>query len=205
MAFEVAYRVAVADGDRMVKKAKKLEFVEVAEEDAPLRLDLGAGKGRLTPDGFTPVDKIAFEGVTQVDLAKPWPWQDNSVEEVNCAMMVHYLTAADRVHFFNELYRVLKPGSKAQIVTPMWSANKAYIDILAQWPPVCEGFYHSLSRAWREAQNEVDARGFTCDFEVTMGYSLHQTIVARHQDYQQHAVAFWKEAAQDLVVTLTKA
>lgn len=185
----------------MVRKAK-LAFVET--KPAPLRLDLGAGKGRFTPDGFTPVDKIAFKGVTQIDLTERWPWADESVDEVHSSMLLQYLTAPQRVHFFNELYRVLRPGARAQIITPMWSSNKAYIDILVQWPPVSEGFYHSLSKAWRDAQNEVDARGFSCNFEVTMGYGLHPAMVTRNQDYQQHAVGFWKEAAQDLIVTLIK-
>jgi hypothetical protein len=185
----------------MKKKATKYKLIEDAQE---LRLDLGAGKGGLTPDGFTPVDKNAFPGITQVDLTQPWPWADASVDEAHCAMLLQYLSASERVHFFNELYRVLKPGARTQIVTPMWSSQKAYIDVLVQWPPVSEGFYHSLSQAWREEQNEVDTRGFTCDFDVTMGYGMHQDLFARNGEYKQHAIQFWKEAAQDLIVTITK-
>ena len=182
----------------------KLKFTE-AKPDTAIRLDLGAGKGLHTPDGFTPVDVVPWKGVKVMDLTKRWPWKANSVDEVNCAMLIQYLTAPQRVHFFNELHRVLKPGAKAMIVTPMWSANKAYVDILAQWPPVGEGFYYSLNKGWRDAQNCVDRSGLTCNFDAGMGYGLHQAIVPRNQEYQQDAVMWSKEAAQDLICTLTKA
>jgi predicted SAM-dependent methyltransferase len=183
--------------------AKKLKYTEVKEAKT-LKLDLGAGKGATTPDGFTPIDKVPFKGITVVDLSKLWPWKTASVDEVHSSCLVNYLTAAERVHFFNELHRVLKPGGQAQIITPMWSAYRAYVDLRVQWPPVSEGFYHTLSKGWREAQNSVDTSGLNCDFEVKLGYGMHPAIVVRNTDYQQDAVAWWKEAAQDLIANLTK-
>lgn len=192
---------------------KKLKYTE-SKPDTAIRLDLGAGKGRMTPDGFTPVDVAPWKGVQVVDLRKPWPWKANSVDEVNCAMLVHYLTAAERVHFFNELYRVLKPGpitiddgaskGRVAIVTPMWSSHRAYIDIQAQWPPVSEGFFMSLNKAWREAQNSVDHSGLKCDFDAVVGYGVHPEIITRHEEFRRDAVNWYKEAAQDLHATLTK-
>jgi predicted SAM-dependent methyltransferase len=196
---------------------KKLKFTE-SKPDPSVRLDLGAGKGAQTPDGFTPVDKHAWKGVKVVDLCskvnvldpfKPvqflrWPWKSNSVDEVHSSMLIHYLTPAERVHFFNELFRVMKPGATARFITPMWSAQRAYVDVQAQWPPVSEGFYHTLSKAWRDAQNSVDTSGLTCDFDAVMGYGIHPAITTRNEEYQANAVAWSKEAAQDLIATLTK-
>jgi predicted SAM-dependent methyltransferase len=182
----------------------KLRFKEAQPEPKLIKLDLGAGKGTTTPEGYTPIDKQAFKGITVADLTKRWPWKSSSVDEVNCSMMLHYLTPSERVHFFNELHRVLKPGAKAQIVTPMWSSHRAYIDLQTHWPPVSEGFYHSLTKLWREAQNCVDSSGLTCDFDAAAGYSLHPAIVTRNQEYQHNAICWWKEAGQDLIATLTK-
>jgi hypothetical protein len=98
----------------------------------------------------------------------------------------------------------MKPGAKASITTPMWSSHRAYLDIQAQWPPVSEGFYHALRKEWRDNQNMVDTSGFECDFDCTAGYMLHPAIVTRHQEYQQDAVAWSKEAAQDLIATVMK-
>ena len=118
--------------------------------------------------------------------------------------LVQYLTATERVHFANELYRVLKPGAKATILCPHWAASKAVGDLLVQWPPISEMWFLTLNLGWRDAQNRVDQSGYTCDFDHTLGYGLHPALATRNQEYQQHAVTFWKEAAQDIVATLTK-
>jgi hypothetical protein len=174
-----------------------------------LKLDLGAGKGLATPEGFTPVDIVPIKYNAKqafaytADLTKPWPWKANSVDEVHCAMLIHYFTPDQRRHFFNELHRVLKAGSQARIITPMWSSHRAYIDLRAVWPPVSEGFYHTLNAEWRKQQNDASDMGLRCDFDIAAGYGLHPAIVTRNQDYQQNAVQWSKEAAQDLIACLT--
>lgn len=191
----------------MAKKSSKssnLQFTEHEAEVDLVRLDLGTGKGLNRPDGFIGVDINEWEGVEVVDLRGPWPWKDDSVDDVYCNYLIHYFTATERIHFANELHRVLKSGSKAQILTPHWSASKAYADIGVQWPPVAEGWYMTLNKGWRESQNYIDTNGYTCDFEFTIGYSLHPLVLPRNVDYQQHAVTFWKEAAQDMSATLIK-
>ena len=167
-----------------------------------MKLDLGAGKNKR--DGFIGVDCRAFDGVDQVvDLRQPWPWENESVEEVHSSHFVEHLTASERIHFVNELYRVLKKGAKATVIVPHWNSNRAYGDLTHQWPPVSEFWFYYLSKAWRE-QNAPHNDAYTCDFQETWGYSMHPDLVVRNQDYQQHALQFWKEAAQDIHATLTK-
>lgn len=181
----------------------KLKFKE-QKADATLKLDLGAGKGANTPDGFIAVDKNGSKDIKTVDLTGKWPWKSGSVDEARAAYLIHYFTPAERVHFFNELHRVLKPGASCQITVPHWAANRAYADMLVQWPPIAEGWFYTLAKAWREGQNCVDESGLKCDFSATMGYGMHPAIVSRNMEYQQNAVQFYKEAAQDLIATLTK-
>ena len=167
-----------------------------------LRLDLGAGKSKR--EGFLGVDVRAFDGVDVVaDLREPWPWEDGSVAEVNASHFLEHLTGMERVHFVNELHRVLAVGGKATIVVPHWASNRAYGDVTHQWPPVAEMWFYYLSRAWREV-NAPHNDFYTCDFDATWGYSLHPSIQSRNLEYQTHAIGFWKEAAQDLIATLTK-
>lgn len=184
--------------------AKKLKFSEIITDIDLVRLDLGAGKGGNTPEGFQPVDLRSSPGVKKVDLRERWPWKANSVDEVHCNYLLQQLTMPERVHFANELHRVLKPGAKAVIHTPHWCASKAYGDPLVQWPPVSEWWFMWLKKANRETQNSVDATGLVCDFDCGIGYGLHAELLPRNVEYQQNAVKFWKEAAQDLIVTLTK-
>ena len=185
-------------------KKQKLKFQEQKPEADLLKLDLGAGKGANTPEGFTPVDLIKWKGVKVVDLRKRWPWKANSVDEVRCHYVVHYLTPKERMHFANELHRVLKVGAKAQIVTPHWCAAKAYGDVLAQYPPVSESWYGYLMKPWREQQNYVDQSEYTCNFDIGIGYGMHPSILTRHEEFQINALTYYKEAAQDLIATITK-
>jgi hypothetical protein len=174
-----------------------------------LKLDIGCGKNKKP--GFHGVDQYAMEGVdTVLKLgADPWPWEDASVEEAHCSHFLEHLTAGERVHFFNQLHRVMAPGAKATIITPHWASNRAYGDPTHQWPPVAEMAWYYLSQAWRDTQApHTDAKwnpnGFTCDFEATWGYSFGPDLSARNQEYVQFALANYKEAAQDLHATLTK-
>lgn len=184
----------------MVKK----RFVQQSNDPVLLKLDLGCGKGASTPDGFLKVDKDKHPGVRQVDLRKRWPWKANTVDEARSAFVLPFLTPSERIHFVHELYRVLKPSASATIIVGSWSACKSFGDLSTYWPPVSEAWFWRLNKAWREAQNYNDPDGYTCDFDHTIGYGLHPAVSSRLQDYQQHAVTFFKEAAQDLCVTLTK-
>jgi hypothetical protein len=179
---------------------------------APLRLDLGCGPNKKV--GWFGVDSRPFPGVDLVfDLAEPhfagaagckyWPWLDNSVEEVQALHVVEHLTPSQRVHFVNQLYRVLKPGAKALIVTPHWASCRAYGDLTHQWPPVCEMWFAYLSAAWR-AKEAPHNDQYMCDFTSTYGYGVNPKLQSRADEFRQWALEFYKESAMDLVATLTK-
>ena len=183
----------------MAKARNKLKSVE---KPALLKLDLGCGKSKR--EGFYGVDSRSFPGVDQVvDLRKMWPWKNDSVEEAHCSHFVEHLTAEERIHFVNELYRVLIPGGKATIITPHWASCRAYGDMTHQWPPVSEFWFYYLSKDWRE-QNAPHNDGYTCHFAVTWGYNLNGNIVNRNQEYQTFALENYKEAAQDIIATFVK-
>jgi hypothetical protein len=182
----------------------------VAEDVAPkpLKLDIGCGKNKK--EGFIGVDSLALDGVDIVhDLRTPWPWADQSVDEIHCSHFLEHLTAQERVHFMNEAWRVMKVGAKAAVITPHWASNRAYGDPTHQWPPVSEMFFYYLDPAWRDVNApHTDSRyspnGFRCHFDCTWGYGIHPQVMLRNQDFQQFAINFYKEAAQDLYATLTR-
>lgn len=151
------------------------------------------------------MDSRAFAGTRIVcDLGKEhWPWDHNSVDEVHCSHMLEHLTAKERIHFANELFRVLKPGAKATIITPHFASVRAYGDLTHQWPPVVSFWYLYLNAAWRK-ENAPHNDEYTCDFDHGYGFGLHPTVQARNQEYQNYAVVHLLEGAQDLYVTLTK-
>lgn len=186
-----------------------------------IKLDLGCGKNKK--DGFTGVDSIKFDNVDMVvnlverepfkggnfyeawnnPVFKPWPWENESVDEVHCSHFVEHLDAKERINFVNELYRILRTGGKATVITPHWSSNRAYGDLTHKWPPVSEMWFYYLDKSWRE-QNAPHNDFYKCDFICTWGYSLHPGILNRNQEFQQDAIQWKKEAAQDTICTFTK-
>lgn len=204
-----------------------------------LKLDFGAGLHKR--EGFKGVDRLALPGVDFVmDLVRvkqvctevypegeyladqnmpgkvgefvPWPWKDNSVDEAHASHFIEHLTPEERCHFFNELYRVLKPGAKCTVICPYWASARAYGDPSHRWPPIGEWFWYYLDKDWRATQAphtdiQHNPHGYSCHFPFAGGtgtYALDPMVATRNQDYQQHAVRYWKEAAADLVWCVTK-
>ena len=171
---------------------------------APVRLDLGCGN--KPKEGYVGVDSRDYgrSDILVADLREPWKWDDASVDEVWCSHFVEHLKAPERIHFVNELYRVLKPRCSAEIIVPHWASARAYGDLTHEWPPVSEFWFLYLSREWREKNAPHTCDLYRCDFQANWGSSLHPDIAVRNQEHQQFAKTFYKEAAQDLVATLTK-
>jgi hypothetical protein len=180
-----------------MSKALRLKAFKKIE----LKIDLGCGKN--PKPGFTGVDIRPFGQAITHDLTKKWPWKDGEVKEAYSSHFIEHLTAEQRIHFVNELYRVLAPGGTCQLIAPHWSSCRAYGDLTHVWPPVSEFWFYYLKKSWRE-QNAPHNDFYTCDFDITWGYSLHDHLVNRNQEYQTHALTFWKEAAQDVIANLTK-
>lgn len=151
-------------------------------------------------------EKLVSVKFTHADLnklRKKWSYASNSVDVVEAEHIIQFLKPEERIHFVNELHRVLKKGGKAHILTPYWSSARAYGDLMFEMPPVSEAWLYHLNAEWRK-NNAPWGDKYTCDFDPTWGYGMHPLIMSRNQEYQQHALTFWKEAAQDLVATLIK-
>lgn len=191
----------------MARKSN-LKIAPTPEPQVPLRIDIGCGKNKK--EGFIGVDQYAIPGVDVVcNMREGLPYDNDSVDEVHCSHFIEHLERQERVRFMNELYRVMKVGAKATLIAPHWCSNRAYGDMTHCWPPVAEMWFYYLSKQWREDQvPHTDKRwnpdGYDCDFEATWGYSMHPAIMSRNQEFQQDALQFKKEAAQDIIATLTK-
>lgn len=188
-------------------RAAKLKAIRKATE--LLKLDFGCGPNKR--EGFRGVDMTKFPGVDEVvDLTTaPWPWADGSVGEAHASHFIEHLNAVQRVQFCNELYRILVPGGTCTIIVPHWASCRAYGDPTHQWPPVSEFWFYYLLKSWR-AQNapHTDAEhlpgGFSCDFDATWGYAMRPDLATRNQEFQQMAMANYKEAILDMHASLTR-
>jgi hypothetical protein len=83
-----------------------------------LRLNLGCGTNFR--EGYVNVDKYGAPDVV-CDLEKfPWPWEDNSVEEIRLDSILEHLGQNNEtfLNVMKELYRICKPEAIISIVAP---------------------------------------------------------------------------------------
>lgn len=179
-------------------KPAKLAVQKAAAE--PLRIDIGCGK--RPKDGFVGIDSINFGQKHVLDVRKGLPFKPNTVDEVHSSHFVEHLTGTERIAFFNELWRVMKPNATALIITPNWSHACAYGDPTHQWPPMSQWWPLYLHRDWR-AGNAPHA-AYKCHFDHVVAGSWDQSIEGRNDEYRQVAMNTQTNAWRDLIVTLTK-
>lgn len=164
-----------------------------------MKIDIGCGKN--CQEGFEGIDALDFGQKHVHDIREGIPFEDNSVEEVHCSHFIEHLTWPERVNFINELYRVMQDGSKCTLILPHWCSCRYYGDPTHK-EPMSEFAFYYLSKAWRV--DNAPHVGYTCDFEVTWGYSMNPVIHTRNQEYQQYAMSNFKEAITDIHATLIK-
>jgi len=131
-----------------------------------------------------------------------WYFKNNSIDEVFCSHFVEHLDGTERISFFNELYRVLKPGAKALIITPEWSHACAYGDPTHKWPPMSSWYALYLNKDWRTGNApHVD---YTCDFDWVHGASWDEWLSVKNDEMKQFAMQHYTNSIRDLHITLSK-
>lgn len=153
---------------KMVKKSAKPKL-EMVTEAPSVKLDLACGQTPI--EGFEGVDFYAPNAKHKVDLFKfPFPWADNSVDELHCSHFVEHLPARDveprdllnakdaprfvgkdfLFAFMDECWRVLKPGGKMRVIVPNCTSTRAFQDPTHRRFLTVNTFYY-FSKEWREA------------------------------------------------------
>ena len=156
-------------------------------------------------------------------------WQeipDNSVDEIDCTMFVEHIPHIIEGHgmipgyddcfylFFNEIHRILKPAEFeennpnqpirgfARIVTPYYSSPRADQDP-THIRRLCEASYLYLNQDWLKA-NKLDHYPTKADFNFSYAYNINGRLQNRNQEFVGNALQTELNAADDLIVTLTK-
>lgn len=168
-----------------------LEHAPVLEgHTKPVRLDLACGQ---TPrEGFEGVDLLA-PAARKVDLCRfPWPFADDSVDELHCSHFVEHIPnreieARDLVDpnpqtidrwvgvdmflgFFDEAWRILRHDGKFRVICPALRSNRAFQDPTHRRFIAAETFAY-LHQGWREA-NQLDHYRVRCNFAGVCNHTL---------------------------------
>ena len=83
-----------------------------------VKLNLGCGENRK-PDCIN-VDKLGHPDVCHDLETFPWPWADNSVDEIVLNHVLEHLGESKAVYLkiFQEMYRICKPDASIHIAVP---------------------------------------------------------------------------------------
>jgi predicted SAM-dependent methyltransferase len=184
--------------------------LKLAKSVEHLRLDLACGQ--RPKDGFTGVDKYA-PNAEKVDLLSfPWPWEDNSVDEVHCSHFIEHIPMGDVTYadgvttkdyffaFFDELYRVLRPDGFATIIWPYLKSVRAFQDPTHKRFIPGESMLY-LNRDWRKA-NGLDHYQVNCHFGSNTNFSFDSGLSLRVQEVQQRMFKESWDQIYDMVAVL---
>lgn len=180
----------------------KKKTAELKKDEPPkiIRLDIACGARKK--EGFTGIDKIKLPGVDIVwDLEKfPYPFDDNSIDEVWCS---HYIEhTSDMIAFMEELYRIMKPGSKAMIIAPYYASIRCWQDPTHK-RAISECSFLYFSKDWRNSQ-KLDHYGIKSDFDFVYGYAIKPEWANRNEEARNFAIKHYINVVDDIQVTLTK-
>lgn len=139
-----------------------------------MKLNLGAADRRIP--GFISVD-IAPPADEVVDLAGVWPWQDSSVDEVLALDVCEHIRdlkehnlvvrhPLGRIHFMNELHRVMKPGARATIETPNAARGSGFFQDPTHVSPWCLSTFKYFEHGAFARERLGDAYGIKARFKV---------------------------------------
>jgi len=138
-----------------------------------MRLNLGCG-GVKAP-GWINVDKAAASKPDQVvDLeALPWPWPDNSAEEVALSHVLEHLGARTETYLgiMQELYRVCRPGAKITITVPHPRHDFFLNDpthVRAITPDGLSMFSQAVNREWMAKGGANTPLGIYCNVDFAI-------------------------------------
>ena len=111
------------------KKARKkppiIDAIKIPRKKKEVKLDLACGDAKK--EGFQGVDRFKTPSTDfTLNLLKfPWPrkapFRTNSVDALHCSHFFEHVPQHLRGKFMDEVWRVLKPGMRIEIICPYCS------------------------------------------------------------------------------------
>ncbi len=93
-----------------------------------IKLNLGCGETKFP--GYINVDKFGTPDVNHDLEVFPWPWETNSVSDIELLHVLEHLGKETEIYFgiFKEMYRVCKHGARIHIIVPHFRHEFFYDD-----------------------------------------------------------------------------
>lgn len=179
------------------------------------KVDIACGDNKK--DGYFGVDlmQTASSDLVMNVLKFPWPFEDDSIEAIHCSHFIEHIPMAyvsptgeyklvpdehDKdllFAFFDECYRILKPGGVLTLIAPNARSNRGWQDATHRRFIVAETFLYT-AQWWRE-NNKLSHYNVECNFlgdcnpmvsqELTL---MHPEAAQRHMQYYWNTIADWQ-------------
>ena len=152
----------------------------------PVKLNLGCGTNRMT--GYINVDKYG-EADLICDLEDlPWPWDNNSIDEIILHHVLEHLgeTTENYLSIIFEMYRVLKPNAVVKITVPHPRHDDFINDpthVRAITPDNLSVFSKKLNHLWIEnnASNTPLGIYLDVDFDIkNVNYAIDEPWFSKY-------------------------
>jgi hypothetical protein len=167
-----------------------------------MRLNLGCGHNRKA--GWVNVDKFGDPDVRHDLETFPWPWPDDSIEEIELVHVLEHLGQSVEVYLkiFQEIYRISKPGCEIMIRVPH-PRHDNFLDDPTHVRPVTrlglQLFNQYQNDFWRRngCANSPLGQYLGVDFDLV------QHIEAESDGWQKHATEAERDFHINTVVECT--
>lgn len=184
-----------------------------------LALDLGCGEVKISVEYLKQTrmiedtDEVEIKGVDfytdKADIKHnlthfPYPFKNNSVDVIYSSHFVEHLDGIERIAFFNECYRILKPNGKMKLIHPYHKSDRAVQDPTHKFPPICETSYLYWTKAFREA-NKLGHYLGDCNFDFNIYYTFNDgSWLQKNEETRNFAITHYSNVVADMIVDLTK-
>lgn len=175
-------------------------IIDIAPAPITLKLDLACGQS--CREGFEGVD-VFPDAKHIVNLQRyPWPFEDNSVDELHCSHYIEHVPSwmvqpdgtpdfsgggqDALLRFFDECYRILRPDGWFTVIAPAATSTRAFQDPTHRRYIPSE-FYAYLNADWRKAQ-KLDHYVARCHFIGGGVPTVMQEFNALHAEVQARKI-----------------
>ena len=176
-----------------------------------VKIDLACGNSKK--EGFLGVDIVKTDSTDMIFSLQeyPWPIESDSVDEINCSHYVEHIPHDIKnpndsrdgfIQFFDELYRIMKPGGKAIITTPYYTSMRAFQDPTHQ-RFIGEASFYYVNKEWRDI-NKLSHYGINCNFDARFSYYITNELTLKSEEVRNHAFKHDWNSVDDIMVELKK-
>jgi len=203
---------------------------EYKEKYGKIKLDLACGDNKKGEEyiGVDISNTNSNNIICDLQLY-PWPFEDNSIDEVHCSHYIEHIphdTAVKEalaeannfdefknlynekskldggIKFYNEIYRILKPGGKAYIIAPYYTSERAYGDPTHK-RVISDMSVAYLNQEWLNS-NKLKHYGIIADFDITYSYHISEEMALRSEQHRNKAIRGEWNVVNDIMIELTK-